>query len=294
MSASAPQPRTPSEEIAGLVERVTFFNEESGFAVLRVKVQGQRELVTVLGSLPSVSAGEWLTAEGWWVRDKEHGLQFKAQVLKAVPPNTSEGIERYLTGGFVKGVGPVLAKKLVGRFGTEVLGVIGNSPADLETVDGIGPKRRERIARAWQDGIQIREIMLFLHSHGVSTGRAVRIYKTYGEQAIENAGRMHRDPKLSFKVARISRRAAPTIAGHVVTPARGKYPQQLMQYEHAIIGRLIPRSRGNFEDSNAASHACLPICNWLFSGLHVHCSINEKRQRVTRSNRRQDRARPRL
>jgi exodeoxyribonuclease V alpha subunit len=185
MSASFLQPRTPSEEIAGLVERVTFFNEESGFAVLRVKVQGQRELVTVLGSLPSVSAGEWLTAEGWWVRDKEHGLQFKAKVLKAVPPNTREGVERYLAGGFVKGVGPVLAKKLVGHFGAEVLGVIGNSPADLETVDGIGPKRRERIARAWREGIQIQEIMLFLHSHGVSTGRAVRIYKTYGEQAIE-------------------------------------------------------------------------------------------------------------
>src|ERR1035437_95932 len=186
MSDSSPQPRTTTEEIAGLVERVTFFNEESGFAVLRVKVRGQRDLVTVLGSLPSVSAGEWLTANGWWVRDREHGLQFKAQVLKAVPPNTSEGIERYLAGGFVKGVGPVLAKKLVGRFGAEVLGVIGNSPADLETVDGIGPKRRERIARAWQDGMQIREIMIFLHSHGVSTGRAVRIYKTYGERAIEN------------------------------------------------------------------------------------------------------------
>ena len=109
MNDSAPQPRTPSGEIAGLVERVTFFNEESGFAVLRVKVRGQRDLVTVLGSLPSVSAGEWLTAKGWWVRDKEHGLQFKAQVLKATPPTTSEGVERYLGGGFVKGVGPVLA-----------------------------------------------------------------------------------------------------------------------------------------------------------------------------------------
>jgi len=185
MSAASAQPRAPSEEIAGLVERVTFFKEESGFSVLRVKVRGQRELVTVLGSLPSVSAGEWLTAEGWWVRDKEHGLQFKAKVVKTVPPNTSEGVERYLAGGFVKGIGPVLAKKLVGRFGAEVLGVIGNSPADLETVDGIGPKRRERIARAWQEGMQIREIMLFLHSHRVSTGRAVRIYKTYGEQAIE-------------------------------------------------------------------------------------------------------------
>ena len=185
MSASSPQPRTPSEELAGLVERVTFFNEESGFSVLRVKVRGQREPVTVLGSLPSVSAGEWLTAEGWWVRDKQHGLQFKARVLRTVPPNTSEGVERYLAGGFVKGIGPVLAKKLVGHFGAEVLGVIGSNPAQLESVDGIGPKRRARIARAWDEGVQIREIMLFLHSHGVSTGRAVRIYKTYGEQAIE-------------------------------------------------------------------------------------------------------------
>src|SRR6201993_1239964 len=158
MSTSSPLPRTPSEEIAGLVERVTYFNEESGFAVLRVKVRGQRELVTVLGSLPSVSAGEWLAAEGWWVRHREHGLQFKTKVVKAVPPNTSEGVERYLAGGFVKGIGPVLAKKLVGRFGAEVLGVIGNSPAELETVDGIGPKRRARFAHAWQEGMQISSI----------------------------------------------------------------------------------------------------------------------------------------
>jgi exodeoxyribonuclease V alpha subunit len=185
MSDSSPEPRTPSEEIAGLVERVTFFNEESGFAVLRVKVRGHRELVTVLGSLPAVSAGEWLTAKGWWVRDKEHGLQFKATALKATPPTTSEGVERYLAGGFVKGVGPVLAKKLVEHFGAEVLGVISDNPADLESVDGIGPKRRERIATAWQEGMQIREIMLFLHSHGVSTGRAVRIFKTYGNLAIQ-------------------------------------------------------------------------------------------------------------
>jgi exodeoxyribonuclease V alpha subunit len=167
------------------VERVTFFNEESGFAVLRVKVRGHRELVTVLGSLPAASAGEWLTAKGWWVRDKEHGLQFKATVLKSVPPTTSEGVERYLGGGFVKGVGPVLAKKLVEQFGAEVLGVISDNPADLESVDGIGPKRRERIATAWQEGMQIREIMLFLHSHGVSTSKAVRIFKTYGSLAIQ-------------------------------------------------------------------------------------------------------------
>jgi exodeoxyribonuclease V alpha subunit len=185
MSAALPQPRTPSEETVGLVERVTFFNEGSGYAVLRVEGRGQRDLVTILCSLPSISASEWLTAKGCWLRDKEHGLQFKANTLKAVPPTTSEGVEHYLGGGFVKGVGPVLAKKLVGHFGPDVLGVIGNSPADLELVDGIGPKRRERIANAWQEGVHIREIMLFLHSHGVSTGRAVRIYKTYGALAIQ-------------------------------------------------------------------------------------------------------------
>jgi exodeoxyribonuclease V alpha subunit len=185
MGASSPGLNTGTEEIAGLVERVTFFNEESGFAVLRVKIRGHRDQVTVLGSVPSISAGEWLTGRGGWVRDKEHGLQFKAQILKATPPTTSEGVERYLGGGFVKGVGPVLAKKLVGHFGAEVLKVIGDTPADLEAVDGIGPKRRERIANAWQEGVQIREIMLFLHSHGVSTGRAVRIFKTYGNLAIQ-------------------------------------------------------------------------------------------------------------
>jgi exodeoxyribonuclease V alpha subunit len=149
MSSSSAELRTSTEEIAGLVERVTYFNEESGFAVLRVKVRGHRDQVTVVGPVPSISAGEWLTGRGCWVRDKEHGLQFKAQFLKATPPTTSEGVERHLGGGFVKGVGPVLAKKLVGHFGAEVLKVISDNPADLESVDGIGTKRRERIAKAW-------------------------------------------------------------------------------------------------------------------------------------------------
>ena len=185
MSAATPEHKSTTEEISGLIERVTFHNDESGFCVLRVRVRGQRAETTVIGSLPSVTAGEWLVAEGWWVRDKEHGLQFKARSLKTVPPTTVQGIERYLGGGSVKGIGPILAKKLVERFGAEVLGVIENRAAELELVDGIGPKRRERIAHAWQEAKQVREIMLFLHSHGVSTSRAVRIFKTYGEQAIE-------------------------------------------------------------------------------------------------------------
>src|SRR5262250_1210668 len=185
MNAAIPERKPTSEEISGLIERVTFHNDENGFCVLRVKTPGHREETTVVGSLASVTAGEWLVAEGWWVRDKEHGLQFKASTMKTVPPTTVAGIERYLSSGLVEGIGPVLAKKLVGRCGAGFLTVIETRNAELQTVEGIGPKRRERIARAWNEAKQVREIMLFLHSHGVSTSRAVRIFKTYGEQAIE-------------------------------------------------------------------------------------------------------------
>src|SRR5215471_5668180 len=185
MNAALPERKPATEEVFGLIERVTFHNEDSGFCVLRVKTPGHREETTVVGSLPSVTAGEWLVAEGWWVREKEHGLQFKASTMKTVPPTTVAGIERYLSSGLVKGIGPVLAKKLVGRFGAEVLTVIETRTGELQTVDAISPKRRERIARAWQDARQVREIMLFLHRHGVSTSRALRSFITYGERAFE-------------------------------------------------------------------------------------------------------------
>jgi hypothetical protein len=105
MNATIPERKAITEDISGLIERITFHNEENGFCALRVKVRGQRDEVTVLGSLPSVSAGEWLEAEGWWVRDKEHGLQFKARLMKTVTPATVEGIERYLSSGWSKASG---------------------------------------------------------------------------------------------------------------------------------------------------------------------------------------------
>src|SRR5215469_2336002 len=135
MDSATPERQPSTEQISGLIERVPFHNDDSGFCVLRVKVKGQRDDVTVVGSLPSVTAGEWLTAEGWWVRDKQYGLQFKATILKTVPPTTTEGIERYLGSGLVKGIGPILAKKLVGRFGADVLTVIETRPAELQSVD---------------------------------------------------------------------------------------------------------------------------------------------------------------
>ena len=174
-----------NERIEGLVERVTFFNEENGFAVLRVKVRGQRDLVTVLGSLPAVNGGEWVLAEGQWTRDPQHGLQFRAKNLRSSAPNSREGIEKYLGSGLIKGIGPVLAKKLVTRFGEQVFDVIDTQSARLEEVDKVGPERRRRIKAAWAEQKVVREIMVFLHSHGASASRAVRIYKTYGDQAIE-------------------------------------------------------------------------------------------------------------
>src|SRR3954468_22305001 len=185
VQATAQKSSAPPESLTGLIERVTFFNEENGFAVLKVKVKGQRELVTVLGSLPSVSAGEWLTAEGRWVRDREFGLQFKSHLLNSSAPTTREGIEKYLGSGMVKGIGPVYAKKLVQKFGEKIFDVIEAESGRLEEIDGIGPERRKRIKEAWAEQKIIREIMVFLHSNGVSTSRAVRIYKIYGERAIE-------------------------------------------------------------------------------------------------------------
>jgi exodeoxyribonuclease V alpha subunit len=201
--ASAPPAQ---ESVAGLVERVTFFNEENGFAILKVKVKGQRDLVTVLGSVPAVSPGEWLTAQGRWTRDREHGLQLRADWISLTPPGTREGIERYLGSGMVKGIGPVYAGKLVQKFGEKIFDIIEHESGRLEEVDGIGPNRRRQIKQAWAEQKVIREIMVFLHSHGVGTSRAVRIYKVYGENAVAevqgNPYALARDiPGIGFKTA---------------------------------------------------------------------------------------------
>jgi exodeoxyribonuclease V alpha subunit len=174
-----------AESLSGLIERVTFFNEENGFAVLKVKAKGHRDQVTVIGSLPSVSAGEWVTAEGRWIQDREFGLQCRAEMLNSTATTTKEGIEKYLGSGMVKGIGPIYAKKLVATFGENIFDVIETQSARLEDVDGIGPKRRKHTKDAGAEQKVIRNIMVFLHSQGVSTSRAVRIYKTYGEDAVE-------------------------------------------------------------------------------------------------------------
>lgn len=177
-------PGGPEDGLSGLVERVTFHNPENGFCVLKVQADGHRQLVCVVGTLPAVTAGEWITAQGTWQRDKDHGLQMKARTLKTQPPTSLEGIEKYLGSGLIKGIGPVYATKLVKKFGEKVFEIIEHQSKRLEEVDGIGYERRQRIKEAWAEQKVVRDIMLFLHAHGVSTNRAARIYKTYGENAV--------------------------------------------------------------------------------------------------------------
>ncbi len=237
-------PRKPAESISGLIERVTFFNEDNGFAVLKLKVKGHRDVVTVVGALPSVSPGEWLHAQGYWIRDREHGLQFKGEILTSTPPNTLEGIEKYLGGGMVRGIGPVYARKLVEHFGESVFDIIENASARLEQVDGIGPKRRQQIKAAWAEQKVIRAIMVFLHSHGVSTSRAVRIYKTYGEAAIEKV------------------RANPYILARDITGIGFKTADQIAQKLGVPFDSLLRAAAGLDHvllEATNAGHCALPL-----------------------------------
>jgi exodeoxyribonuclease V alpha subunit len=174
-----------AEQLSGTIETVTFHNPENGFAVLRVQVGGRRGPVTLVGHLPTANPGELVEASGDWVQDRDHGLQFKAQQLRAVPPHTPEGIAKYLGSGLVKGIGPHFARKIVAVFGERTLKVIDESPAFLSEVKGIGKRRIQQIRESWQEQKAVRDIVLFLQEHGVSTTKAVRIYKTYGDRAVE-------------------------------------------------------------------------------------------------------------
>jgi exodeoxyribonuclease V alpha subunit len=195
-----------TEALAGLVERVTFHNPENGFCVLRVKARGQRDLVTVVGHAAMITAGEFVQISGTWVNDRTHGQQFRASFLKVTPPTTVEGIERYLASGLIRGIGPIYAKRLVRAFGEAVFDLIEEQPARLREVTGIGAKRAARIIAGWAEQKVIREIMLFLHANGVGTSRAVRIYKTYGNEAVrvisENPYRLAPDIRgIGFRTA---------------------------------------------------------------------------------------------
>lgn len=172
------------ETLHGFIDRVTFHNPESGFAVLRVKVKGRNDLATVVGNTPSVSAGEHVEAAGRWFIDPQHGQQFKADELKTTHPASAEGIEKYLASGAIRSVGPKLAATIVAAYQERTLDIFEKSSDALLHVKGIGPKRLNRIRESWQEQKEVRKIMLFLTEHGITSGRAVRIYRTYGQESI--------------------------------------------------------------------------------------------------------------
>jgi len=179
------------ERVSGVIERVTYHDEETGFCVLRVKAPRRRELVTVVGRAASPAPGEHIDALGRWQADPRHGPQLRAVELRTSAPSTREGIARYLGSGMIRGIGPEMARRLIEAFGEEVFDVIERTPARLREVRGVGEVRAARVVEAWADQKRIREIMVFLHSHGVGTSRAVRIHRSYGEGAVE---RIREDP----------------------------------------------------------------------------------------------------
>ena len=172
------------ENLKGFIERVTFHNPNNGFAVLRVKIKGRDDLVTVLGNTTSVTAGEHVEATGRWTIDREHGQQFKADELKTTHPASAEGIEKYLASGAIRSIGPKLAAKIVALYQERTLEIFEQAPDFLLHIHGIGQGRLQRIRQSWQEQKEVRKIILFLTEHGITSGRAIRIYRTYGQESI--------------------------------------------------------------------------------------------------------------
>jgi exodeoxyribonuclease V alpha subunit len=181
--AAGPSGERP-EVLEGTLERVVYANEENAWSVVRLAVAGAREPVTAVGNLLGVQPGESLRLTGAWIDDPRHGRQFRVASYATVMPATVKGIERYLGSGLIQGVGKVMAARLVAAFGLETLAVIETQPQRLEEVEGIGPKRSAEIRRAWEEQRDVKEVMVFLQSYGVSTAYAIRIYKTYGGAAV--------------------------------------------------------------------------------------------------------------
>jgi len=186
------------DSLTGSVERITFYNPENGYTVLRLRPEHTKGihaapksslsfdgLATVVGNLPEVSPGEFLRLQGQWDRHPKHGSQFKVEICEQALPATIAGIQGYLGSGMIKGIGPKLAERIVEVFKEDTFDVIESSPERLREVPGIGMDRTDRITKAWQEQKQVKEIMVFLHGHGVSTNLAVKIYKTYGDKSLE-------------------------------------------------------------------------------------------------------------
>ena len=172
-------------QIRGQIERITYVNEENNYTVAKAVVSGKNDLVTIVGNFASLNPGEVVKLFGEWINHPKFGHQFKVIKYETITPATARGIEKYLGSGFIKGIGPVMAKRMVEKFGGDTLNIIDTTIERLNEVQGIGQVRIEMIRKAWIDQKEIRGVMIFLQEYGVSTTYAVKIYKQYGQDSIK-------------------------------------------------------------------------------------------------------------
>jgi exodeoxyribonuclease V alpha subunit len=175
---------TEPDSISGTIESVVYHNDANYYTVCSVRVDGRKDPVTVVGTCPAVWVGETLKADGRWVRHKKHGLQLEAETMACVPPSSAKGIERFLAGGMIRGIGKVTAARLVKHFGDGTLRIIEKESARLEEVEGIGAHRRKLIKESWEEQKGVRDVMIFLQGHGIGAGKAARIVRQYKHHAI--------------------------------------------------------------------------------------------------------------
>src|SRR5258708_7853821 len=207
------------EILEGVIERVTYYSDETGYTVVRLRPNNLRQsnnLLTVVGTLPELQPGESVRLIGSWTSHRELGRQFRAQSVEQMVPSTLEGLRRYLGSGLIKGVGPVTAKRIVDHFGLKTMDVLEQDATRMVEVPGVGRHRANLIAEGWAKQRKIKEVMIFLQGHQVSTALAVKIYKEYGDESID---KVLSDPyRLARDIIGIGFRTADTIARNLGLP----------------------------------------------------------------------------
>lgn len=203
-------------ELEGLLDHIIYCNEDNGYTIAKVRIRGRREPVTVVGNLLGTNPGETLKLYGYWITNPRYGEQFKVERFNPIYPATVEGIRKYLGSGLIKGIGPVMAGRIVDCFGIDTLHIIESNIERLSEVPGIGQARIAMIGRAWEEQREIKEVMLWLQGHGISAAYAVRIYKAYGEEALNIVSR---NPyRLAFDIFGIGFKTADRIARQLGLP----------------------------------------------------------------------------
>ena len=291
-------------ELTGQIERITYSNEENGFTVVRLKTFGQKELVTVVGSFLAPVPGVILKMNGEWINHARYGEQFKVINYKTEVPATVYGIKKYLGSGLIKGIGPVMAGRIVAEFAENALDVIENNIQKLRGVEGIGEKRIAMIQVAWEEQKEIRSVMLFLQTHGVGIGYATRIFREYGDDSIkvvtENPYRLATDvfgigfitadniaEKLGFAKDAVVRIEAGIIyllyqlsdAGHVYYPCESlvEKSMEILQVKRDIVTKAIStvamEKRIVIEDINDGIEDFIPNNKGVFLSRFYLCEI---------------------